>query len=341
MIITYFRSSSFNAYDNCPQSFFLEYNLGLKNKTNKAAEKGTIVHKVMEILAMTNIHLSKGETTFYEPELRHTFDATTCWPDDVVELVYNEYIKKSPNVFVKKDLKECKEWTWKALQYRDGMYDPRKLNVKGVEVHFDFPMEQDWAKYSYDLPNGENISGPLRLKGTVDLVTEPAPGVLEFVDWKTGRQSNFATGEDKDYDKLTVDPQLRIYHYALKKMYPEYHTIIATIFFINYDGPFSICFTNQDKILTEEMLKKRFNEIRKNQTPRLIKSWKCTKTCRFGIDLYPGSQDTVCEFMRKKVQARGMDHVLSNYSNGTYDHLTKYGEGGGRTDRLTEPEKEV
>ena len=35
----------------CEQQYFLEYVLGYRSPSNKKADKGTIVHKVLEILA--------------------------------------------------------------------------------------------------------------------------------------------------------------------------------------------------------------------------------------------------------------------------------------------------
>src|SRR6056297_767881 len=51
MLITYFRSSSYNQWDYCQQSYYLNYVLGIPDSTGKKAQMGTIVHKVMEALA--------------------------------------------------------------------------------------------------------------------------------------------------------------------------------------------------------------------------------------------------------------------------------------------------
>lgn len=324
-------------------SYFLEYNLGHRTTSGKAAEKGTMVHKVLEVLALTNMALTRGELTFHEPELDYVFDATACWPDDVLDLVWDYEMKKTKNEFTQRDKADCKKWVWKALQYRDGLYDPRKLNVKGVEVHFDFPIKKKWAEYEYELPDGQILKGHLGLKGTIDLVTEINKDTLEFVDWKTGKwQTDFATGETKDFEKLCSDPQLRIYYYALRHVYPTYKNIVPTIFFIQGDGPFSMCFSDKDLRDTEDMLAKKFERIKKTKIPKLTKSWKCTKTCYFGMNQHPGSKDTICEFMRKKVLARGMDYTLANHSQDkTFGHLMHYGEGGGRTTRLTDGQTEV
>ena len=51
MIVTYIRSSSYNNYDFCQMQYFLTYVLGHRSDSNKKADMGTMVHKVMEILA--------------------------------------------------------------------------------------------------------------------------------------------------------------------------------------------------------------------------------------------------------------------------------------------------
>ena len=51
MLITYVRSSSYNNYAFCQMQYFLTYVLGYQTDSGKKAELGTIVHKVMEVLA--------------------------------------------------------------------------------------------------------------------------------------------------------------------------------------------------------------------------------------------------------------------------------------------------
>ena len=51
MIITYLRSSSVSSYSWCQHKYWLTYNLGFKDDSNKKAEKGNVVHKALELLA--------------------------------------------------------------------------------------------------------------------------------------------------------------------------------------------------------------------------------------------------------------------------------------------------
>ena len=51
MLITYVRSSSYNNYSYCQMQYFITYVLGHQAESGKKAILGTIVHKVLEILA--------------------------------------------------------------------------------------------------------------------------------------------------------------------------------------------------------------------------------------------------------------------------------------------------
>jgi len=51
MIVTYIRSSSYNNYDYCQMQYFITYCLGHRSASGKKAQLGTVVHKVMEVLA--------------------------------------------------------------------------------------------------------------------------------------------------------------------------------------------------------------------------------------------------------------------------------------------------
>ena len=107
------------------------------------------------------------------------------------------------------------------------------------------------------MPDGTKATGQLAIKGTIDLVTQIDDGVIEVIDWKTGQRKNWATGEEKTYEKLLEDPQLLLYNYAISRLYPDYEQAIMSIFFIRDGGPFSMCFDKSD-------LKKRYNQIQTN-----------------------------------------------------------------------------
>ncbi len=296
------------------------------------------MHKVLEVLAV----IKKGEQDgLKQVEDDHVGLINVGDPIDfdvLTEKVFGHYTAQvSHHNWNEKDLKECQKLVNMAVSLNDGMFSPLRREIVAPEMHFDFKIEQDWAKYSYDMPDGVRLDGHLAMKGTVDLITKVDDGLYEIVDWKTGKRLNWATGEEKTYDKLQEDPQLRMYHYAASKMFPEIDQIIITIFYIADGGPFSICYTKDDLPKTEEMLRKKFDTIKKVQVPKLTRSWKCTKLCPFGKSTFEGTHIkpiqefrrgqvtkvgdymTQCEQIKFEIQRKGMERVTKEYSAPGHD----------------------
>mgnify|MGYP001226067038 FL=1 len=150
------------------------------------------------------------------------------------------------------------------------MTEQRERKIVAAEPQFDIPIEEDWAKFDHVTPDGKKEKLQLAIKGTIDLVTEVDDGVIEVIDWKTGRRLNWATGEEKTYEKLLVDPQLLLYNYAISKLFSDYKQAIMSIFYIRDGGPFSMCFDESDQANFLSMLEKRFKQIKRNDFPKPI-----------------------------------------------------------------------
>jgi hypothetical protein len=149
----------------------------------------------------------------------------------------------------------------------------------------------------------------------------------------TGRRLDWATGKEKTQEKLQVDPQLRIYYYAISQLYPHIENIIFSIYFINDGGPFSICFDKSDMYKTEDMLRQKFQIVKNSRKPQLHKSWMCTKLCHFGKTTFEnthiepqveyrdnqvcgiGDNMTKCEQIKHDINLNGMDIVVDQYKN--------------------------
>lgn len=148
----------------------------------------------------------------------------------------------------------------------------------------------------------------------------------------SGKRLDWATGEEKTLAKLQDDPQLRIYHYAVSALYPQYDHIICTIYFVNDGGPFSICYDKSDLPQTENMLRKKFEIIKQTEIPKLNKTWKCTKLCHFGKTTFENShvlpileyrdcqvcsKDTFmtkCEQIKHDLELKGVNNVIDEYT---------------------------
>jgi hypothetical protein len=324
----------------CEQQYFLEYVLGLRGPSNKKADKGTIVHKVLELLAIIKQSQQNKENSFVD-DIVGEVDVNNYNLDHLTELVYKYYSGEfKHHTWDDKDYKDCHAWVYKAINYHNGMFDPRNRNILCPEQHFDLEIKEPWAAFNYNI-NNENVSGYLGLKGTIDLITQVDSDTIEVIDWKTGKRLNWATGEEKTQEKLEQDPQLRIYHYAISKLYPHIKNVMITIYFINDGGPFSVCFEDKHMKDTENMLREKFEIIKKTKRPRLNKTWMCTKLCHFGKTTFENTHVlpiieyrdnhvtpkdkfmTKCEQIKHDIELKGIDNVVDEYQAPGYT-ISKY-----------------
>lgn len=316
----------------CEQQYFFEYVLGWRSPSGQKADKGTIVHKVLEILAVIKQAMQNNISEINDDVIGKIITSSYNL-DNIITEVYDYYSKNSPHhKWKNKDLEDCVNWVYKALNFNNGMFDPRNREILCPEQHFDFEIKKPWSKYSFDTADGK-LEGNLAMKGTIDLITKVNDSTIEVIDWKTGRRLDWATGKEKTQEKLEIDPQLRIYHYAVKHLYPDIKHVIFSIYFINDGGPFSICFDDSTLSKTEDMLRKKFDTIKKTKKPKLNKTWMCTKLCSFGKTSFAdtiiepikeyrdnqlcniGSTMTKCEQVKHDIELYGIDTVTSLYKH--------------------------
>ena len=331
MIVCYHRSSSLGTLEFCQQKYFLQYNLSFKDKTNKKALMGTIVHKVMQTLGDKKIAMNNGLKQVEDDETGKTLTLDEC--DDLKllnDIAFDYYTSNFPEVDITDaDRRTCLKWAEKAVAYRDGFLDPRNQDVDATELFFDFEIKKPWAKYSYEL-GGEIIEGYLSIKGTVDLILSQGGDYYEILDYKTGKRLNWATGEEKTLEGLQKDTQLLLYYYALKNEYPD-REFAVSIYYINSGGLFSLVFDEEDYAKAEDILKKKFEQIRNIQNPRLLskgnRHWKCQKLCKFS-EPWKDTDKSVCQHISAEVRKKGVNAVVEEY--GDIGKITTYGDGGGR-----------
>lgn len=319
----------------CEQQYFLEYVLGMRSPSNQKADKGTICHKALEILAHIKL-CEQNNQPVYVDDILGEINIKKYSLDSIIERVYKHYTDEfKHHQWELKDYKDCHKWVYKALEDHNGNFDPRKRDILQPEQHFDIVIDKPWANYKYETNEGI-LEGQLAIKGTIDLITKVNDSTIEMVDWKTGKRLDWATGQEKTLEKLYKDPQLKIYHYAISKLYPEYDHVIASINFINDGGAFSVCFDKPDLKDTEEIIRKKFEVIKNCKRPILNKSWKCTKLCHFGKTTFEnshllpileyrdgqlcnkGSYMTKCEQIKHELELKGMKSVVDEYTTPGY-----------------------
>lgn len=292
---------------------------------------GTITHKVMQTLGDKKVAMNKGLDIVEDEETGRDLTLEEC--DDLKllnDIAFDYYSGAFPEVDITEaDRRTCLKWAEKAVAYQDGSLDPRNQDVFATELFFDIEIKEPWAKYKYDFED-QTIEGYLSIKGTVDLIVSQGGDYYEILDYKTGKRIDWATGEEKTYDKLQKDTQLLLYYYALKNMYPE-REFSVSIYYINNGGLFSMVFDEEDYQLAESILRKKFEQIRSIQQPRLLSNehahWKCKKLCLFSSE-YEDSGKSICQHIRDEIKEKGVVKVVEEY--GKIEKIATYGDGGGR-----------
>lgn len=332
MLCTYIRSSSYNNYDYCEMQYFISYVLGHQSDSGKKADFGTICHKVFETLARLKRELQNASSRQKYIEInddavgKYRIDKNKFLDDatwlEVLNKSFEFYTNNSIHSWTKGDFSKCESLIKETLAFNNSQFDPRYRKIIAPEPHFDIPIEEDWAKFTHEI-NGEKVDGQLAIKGTIDLVTEVNENTIEVIDWKTGKRIDWASGEEKDHKKLRNDAQLLLYHYAISKLFPSYDHTIMSIFFVKNDppgnrAPFSLCFDKEDNVRFLEMLKNRFKEIQKNNTPKPISPkrdhWKCTRLCHFCKNNWPGTDKNMCIYIEDYLKKNGMEKTVKDCS---------------------------
>jgi hypothetical protein len=311
--------------------YFITYVLGYQPDSGKKAELGTIVHKVMEVLAKLKKYsqdnpsasrLIIDDDAVGKIDIKKNELYTKGFVNGLLQKSFTSYSSASKHNFTKGDNTNCLQLVLDTLSYNDGQFDPRYRNVVAAEPHFDIPIDEPWAYYEYEI-NGQMVKGQLAIKGTIDLVTESSDGVIEAIDWKTGRRLDWATGEEKTYEKLCNDPQLLLYNYAISKLFPQYKQSIMSIFFVKDGGPFSMCFDKNDEKRFLKMLKDRFTDIQLNHTPKPIsetrENWKCTKLCHYCKNNWPGTDQNMCIYIENSIKNKGIEQTVKDCSKPGFD----------------------
>ena len=119
MIITYLRSSSVSSFSWCQHKYWLQYNLGLQDDSNKKAEKGNVVHKGLELLANKKLYLQNRNQSFKDNELNMEFNVSELSPDTAIKYAFDHYKNKSMHECTDKESIDCTKWLWDVLLFNE------------------------------------------------------------------------------------------------------------------------------------------------------------------------------------------------------------------------------
>ncbi len=255
--ITYLRSSMAGTLKMCEMKFLLSYGLGFTETSNIKTDMGTMVHKVMEVLAKIKLaRQNKKRKIDDEIVGKYTTAPKDFDLDFIVDSVFNHYAKQfGHHAWSDKEHKIVAQWVQTTITAYDGQFDPFNQDIVEPERRFSIQLEEEWAK-------------DVILNGTIDLLIKNDANTYEIVDYKTGRRMDWGTREIKDYAYLQKDFQLRLYHLAASILYPEIDDILVTIYFINDGGPFTIPFSKDDLPQTKEKVRELYEYIRDMEHPK-------------------------------------------------------------------------
>ena len=319
MIISFLRSSLITTSRLCGGRAWIEYNIGRRSDTNDANLKGSIIHQVLEQLALEKLNRQKGNAS-------REID-----PFILLEETYEKFYEENPGKLKDTSRKECISLLEKALMFQNGAYHPLNQNVLAVEHFFDFEIDKPWAEYSYEVPDG-TLKGKLRLKGNCDLIIKEDENTLVCIDYKTSSTvKDWATDKEKTPDTIHQDPQLKFYFYALAHEFPQYENIIMTMYFIRLGKPLTAIFERSQLGEIEEWIRKGYNKLQDTDNPKFIdkgpSNWKC-RFCQFSKTM-ENEKETTCKFFQRELKEKGMDTTMRNFAD--YKILSSYGSGASKS----------
>lgn len=250
--------------------------------------------------------------------------------NQIIEDCYEYYKERTPEFdWPAVSLKDVRNFVWIALDHQNGTFDPRKREIFGTEQSFEIALEDSWATYEYE-SNGDQICGQLKIKGTIDLILKIDDDTLEILDWKSGQRIDWANGDVKSLEKLQKDPQLMLYYYALRKLFPQYKNVILSIFFLRDGGPFSVCFEDHHIDVMHNYIKETFHKVQKMENPQMLdptqKDFRCFRLCGFYKQAH--GDTNFCKHIHESIKNIGIDAVTELYKkqNFNIDHYQSPGE---------------
>lgn len=329
MITTYIRSSSYNAHDLCNHKFFIEYVLGHRFPSNKKADIGNMSHKALELMASAVLAQKQGKNSIKEDIIGEVPVADILnSPKHTFDLAKKILVTQTPHhQWFPYDYEDAFNYFQRTINYNNRLFDPRQRNVIATESRFDIPIDELWSHYSFKVGD-EVIQGNLHIKGTIDLIFEENTDTLELFDLKTGKTTTFPEGEEKSYVDVANDIQFLLYHYAAKQLFPEYKYFISTVFYAQFNKPFTVAFSDEDINKCKTLLRQKFEKITNTQKTTLHKGWWCKYVCGAGVNKIPDTEQTYCEFYENENKTKTADEIF--IARGDLKMIQTYGDGGGK-----------
>lgn len=294
-------ASSINTFDSCELKWFLQYTLGYRDPSGKAAVLGTICHYVLECIAKSKLVRQNGLTHMEDEivgDIKAAYDIQK-WTDTI----YEYYTKlESHLTFVDKDYREVCLNIKKAQAHK--LFPEKHPEIIQPESDFFLPIDKSWAKYSY-MNEGEIEGGNIQLNGFIDLVFRDRRGTLNFIDYKFGSSTkDWATDKEKDTAHLIYDTQLCMYYWALRHQFPN-EDIVANLWFVKVGKAFTHIFSPDQEVHLMAKVEATIARIKGMQKPQPRYTWKCN----------------MCPFKKTNFESWGRSDLNISHSKMTDPHF--------------------
>lgn len=321
--------SSYNTFEGCQHKYYIENFLGIRYPAGRSAYLGSIFHAICESFALIKLAAQNGNKTITMDELGGEKDISTIDVNNVREYeieslaneIYDHYAKiVTDNIkLAKGDKGKIIQWIYDLLQFKDGEFNPFKMEIIHPEKPFSIPIQKDWAIIDEEKR--------FCVRGVIDLVYKTPDGI-GILDYKTGAtRKDFNTGKMKEYEDFYDDIQLLLYNWAATAEFPEYEHREITIYYIQAGGPYTCYFSDIDIARAEQRIERRFKEIAAITIPRLNKSWRCKQFCPFYKEKFEnpmiefrngkfteiGQPMSICQEVEFSIRQYGMEFTVEKY----------------------------
>lgn len=298
----------------------------------------------MECLALSKKCQQDGTTSFID-DVAGEIHINECTPELLFERFKNHFAEESrrdwqgtsyekKETWTNSDYEDVKTWLSFSLSLDGGRYDPRLSEVVCVERFFDVELPYEWARYDFTA-KGQQLTGQLRIRGSIDLGVRATDGALVLRDYKTGGLTDFSKPgfKEKTYAQLCEEFQFRLYYWLSRQMYRD-EVIRFEAFYPKHGGPFDLYITDADGDKAIEHLENIFRQIKNTQKPTFYKNTTNNPMkgpcnfCAFRKRLHETGV-TECDYYEAKLnEYGGADKMFE--AEGSLKAVSSY-TGGGRT----------
>jgi ATP-dependent helicase/DNAse subunit B len=318
--------SSVNTFDMCQMKWFLQYVLGYREPSGKAATIGSCCHYILEIVAQSKILVQdnkKWKKDKVVGRITREYDL-----DDLCEKAFEYFKKENPHLSLgNKELREVKKNIQISTEHE--LFPGNHAHIIEPERYFEVPLDFEWAKYKV-LEDGELVEKTLYINGIIDLIYQNSDGQYNCLDYKFGRAYDWAKGYEKDYSNLTEDIQLCLYYYALTKQFPD-QEIVINLWYVKAEKLFTLYFGQENIDFAMNKLRDTFDKIKYMDSP-MCRYGKHCNFCSFkktsfadwgspGLDISHNSSNrfkpingssSICDATRNFINYRGLNLTLEN-----------------------------